>query len=245
MAVRRVVIFDFDGTLTSGLEPVRSYADEVVEAIPEHMREQYMLHIDRVLAEDPYGIATGALDGFDLVHTVAEDHHVNPALLQQAYIRSREHLADPSVVLQTPDGLKTFCERLDAYLVIATNSPDIGIREQLERWSMTNTFDEVLTGIGKPAGLTAVIDGFLADRGAQAIAAVGDIVVNDIAPARELGCATALVTHGRPAPQHSATFISQDLEGLYEPLITWSHSASSEPTAITNQGNQASLNITS
>ena len=242
MAGRRVVIFDFDGTLTSGLEPVRSYAGEVVEAIPQERREQYLLHIDRALAEDPYGIAAGALDGFDLVRKVAEAHRVDPELLQRAYIRSREHLADPSLVLQTPKGLEDFCERLDAHLIIATNSPDIGIREQLERWSMADTFDEILTGIGKPDGLRAVIKRFLVERSAQEIAAVGDIVVNDIAPARELGCTTALVTHGRPVQDLSATFISESLEGLYEPLIAWSHSTGPDTMDFTGQATRPQLN---
>ena len=235
MAHRRVVIFDFDGTLTSGLESVRSYAVEVVEAIPQGLREQYMLHIDRALQEDPYGIAAGALDGFDLVRLVAQAHHVDSELLQRSYIRSREQLADPSLILQTPKGLKEFCENLDAYLVIATNSPDIGIHEQLQRWSMADTFDEVLTGIGKPSGLRAVIQHLLTDHSPQDIAAVGDIVVNDIAPAREFGCMTALVTHGRPAQELSATFISEDLEGLYEPLLRWSGNERPNATKLIGQ----------
>ena len=221
MVHKPVVIFDFDGTLTCGEEPVHRYAQEAAKAVPPASRERYELAMHAQLDDDPHGVRSRALDGFDLVRSIAQRFEVDDEQLEQAYLRSREHLAQPGVVAATPRGLREFCQALDARLIIATNSPNIGIREQLERWSMTDLFDGMYTGIGKPAGLGRVISELLNTYESEDVAAVGDIAVNDIEPARTRGCTTALVTHGRMASQRAATFVGRELTDLYDPLIAW------------------------
>jgi FMN phosphatase YigB (HAD superfamily) len=103
---------------------------------------------------------------------------------------------------------------------LVTNAPEASLEPVLDRLGLDGLFDRVVGDAAKPVGLEAMLDGFLEDRKPERILSVGDIPVNDLAPAADRGCATAYIDHyGRPWPR--ATVSGPRLEDLYPFIHRW------------------------
>ncbi len=216
----RVIIFDFDGTLTEGDGPALRYAEEVLQAVSESQRSQLRRQIDedfRLAGPRRWG---GCLDGFDAVHRRAVQHHVEEGLLEKAYLRSRDALARGVVPVSIPQGLIPFLGQLPAYRVVITNSPMHGTREILRRTGVDAVVDELRADAGKPSGLTSAVRDFAEQIGIDEVLCVGDIWSNDLKPAYDLGGPTALISHGRPV-NVPATFAGDGFAELYAPITAW------------------------
>lgn len=186
-ARRRVMIFDFDGTLTVGDGPVLAYARQAAE----RLRPADGTTLRAAVAQALQGLAAGraagpagdpavgpapgltprssvldgvdlhdAVDGYDVVRRLALGLGADDALLSAAYLASRDELATPSAPVSAPAGLATTLRSLapHARLVLATNAPDRGLDRALEVLGVAGLFDEVRTSLGKPAGLVAALD---------------------------------------------------------------------------------------
>lgn len=194
------IVFDFDGTLAVGHGPVLAYARRLAaDAGPD-----FLERVDVALAAFDDGDATYR-DGYDVVGSLASTAGVDVATMSGAYLASRGDLGTPLAPVTTMRGLDAFLASLHhhARLVLATNAPDDGIERLLTEWNVRDHFDAVHFGVGKPAGLEAVIRAAL-ETGP--VLAIGDIVEFDLAPAAALGAHTALVgaTVKRFAPSTGA-----------------------------------------
>jgi phosphoglycolate phosphatase-like HAD superfamily hydrolase len=212
------VVFDFDGTVALGQGPLDAYADCVGELAGAQVAADCRAAVRL--------FATGTSDhpdGYAAVRAAALRHGVDDDVLSAAYLRSREMLATEAAPIHAPAGLDTFLRMLShhATCVIATNAPAIGLARALESLGIADVVDEVHAGVGKPAGLTAIIARHLATGPTLA---VGDIWENDLAPAQALGAATAFVGIGRIAGQ--PTLRGTTLAALYDDILDWAQSAS-------------------
>ncbi|GAA4196605.1 HAD family hydrolase [Microbacterium oryzae] len=206
-----ILVFDFDGTVALGDGPVCSYARHIVARDSAVSYEDLISDLER---------PAGALDGYDLVARRARAAGADASTLDAAYLASRAQLATPESPVCAPRGLDVFLAALRgrARRVLATNAPAIRIDEALAALGLADVFDEVLTDVGKPAGMSGYLDGLPA--GARVLS-IGDIWVNDLAPAHQRGHATALVgtadVPATAAPDHRAAGVAD----LYEVIEAW------------------------
>jgi len=219
---RGVLVLDFDGTVCLGDGPVWAYAD----AILPHLDERLARHVtDGLLAylEDHPGAGTYA-DGYGAIAALAGPH-VPAQLLEAAYAASRTALAEGGLDIHAPEGLVELLGRLrpGVRAVVVTNAPSTGLAEALDALGLAGSVDEVIPSAGKPAGSAAVLGTLLAGADPVTLMSVGDIWVNDIQPALQLGCATAFIDRGghdlRPAHARGRT-----IQDLYPALEAWARS---------------------
>jgi FMN phosphatase YigB (HAD superfamily) len=216
---RGVLVLDFDGTVCLGDGPVWAYADAIVP----HLDERLARHVtDGLLAylEDHPGAGTFA-DGYGAIAALAGPH-VPAGVLDAAYAASRLALAEGRLDVHAPEGLVDLLERLRPSIrsVVMTNAPSTGLGEALDALGLANSVDEVIPSAGKPAGSRPVLEALLGGAHPATLMSVGDIWVNDIEPALELGCATGFIDRSgrdlRPAHARGRT-----IQELYPAIEAW------------------------
>jgi FMN phosphatase YigB (HAD superfamily) len=224
----RVVVFDFDGTVSLGDGPVRSYARFIAGSLPADQGRLFLASFETDLVTPRSGAgATAPIDGYDLVRLLAEGYDVPASVRTSAYRSSRLELATEGAPVIAPTGLAQFlaAARPRAHLVLATNAPSIRIDEALAALGLTGAFDAVHTSTGKPAGFAPLLDDLLktlpaGTDAAAGLLSIGDVWVNDLAPAHGRGASTALV--GGPSPAGATpTFRAAHLHELYPALQEW------------------------
>ncbi|KQM59014.1 HAD family hydrolase [Agreia sp. Leaf210] len=233
----KTLLFDFDGTLSLGVGPVVAYARAAAQQLAADQADAFVETIVATLEQHPSGRAPGtsAIDGYDLVRLMSADHGIRPDTLGKAYLASRAHLGSPLAPVVAPDGLAEFLSeaRQHANLIVATNAPDIRIDAALEMLGLAGLFDATYTSLGKPNGMGAVLDEWL-PRGQ--VLSIGDVWVNDLAPAHARGALTALVgSTSDETPDVTPTFSAHHLHDLYPAITEWlrdSSSSSSSPAPL-------------
>jgi phosphoglycolate phosphatase-like HAD superfamily hydrolase len=214
------LVLDFDGTVCLGDAPVRCYAAEVLRHVEPgragELAEELRRHLDGEPGTPAYA------DGYVAVAQIAGPH-VAPEVLHTAYQASRGALAGRALDIATPAGLPGFLAALDgrARRVLVTNAPATGIAESLDVLGLTDVIDEVRTNAGKPAGFAALLPDLLRGAPPETLMSVGDIWVNDIAPALAQGCATAFVTGARHDVERPAHLRADHLPDLYAAIAAW------------------------
>lgn len=215
------IVFDFDGTLAIGHGPVRAYARLIAPAAGPGF-------LDRVEAELARFDAGAAefRDGYDVVGSLARTAGVDAAALQRAYGESRAQLGTELAPVGTMPGLDSFLTDLgrSARLVLATNAPEQGIDRVLGAWGVRERFAELHFAIGKPVGLTRLIETLRTDG---PVLSIGDIAEFDLAPARALGADTALVGATASHSPASVTLRGPSLAALRTDIETWAATAAS------------------
>ena len=221
----KVMVFDFDGTVSLGDGPVRSYARFVAAGLEHGERAAFLADIEAGLS----GVLPGdldPLDGYDLVRLLSAPFAVTDAAHSTAYASSRAELASTAAPVIAPFGLAGFLAgaRPHARLVLATNAPETRIAEALDSLGLAGAFDATHTSVGKPAGLDSLLDELLADSiledPAAALMSIGDVWTNDLDPAHRRGATTALVGPRADAGA-TPTLRAASLVELYPRLITW------------------------
>ena len=236
--MRPSIIFDFDGTLAIGHGPVLAYARFVADAAGP----QFVERVESELANYDAG-ATEYRDGYNIVASLAEADGVEDKTMAAAYTRSREELGTARAPVRSMPRLDNFLATVGQYarLVLATNAPQEGVGRVLENWGVHNSFDELHFRVGKPAGLSAIVEAELADG---PVLAVGDIVEYDLAPALGLGADTALVGATAATSTAHVTMRGASLEHLESDIHTWAvqaaaHTTSAVPTSSERSSHHA------
>jgi FMN phosphatase YigB (HAD superfamily) len=216
----RTLVFDFDGTVSLGTGPVLAYARAAATTLAADHASAFLSAVELGLEQSPSGQlpGTGAIDGYDLVRMLASQHGVDPATLGDAYLASRGRLATDDAPVVAPRGLADFLRfaREHANTVLATNAPDIRVTEAISALGLTGLFDAVYTSVGKPGGLDSVLDDWLPNG---EVLSIGDVWINDLAPAAARGALTALV--GSPDEASAPTYRADHLHELYPVIAAW------------------------
>lgn len=203
-----VLIFDFDGTVSLGDGPVLAYAAAIADV--SGLAPGFVADVRCGLAEQ-----SGAhIDGYDLVRDIATERGVTARELAAGYRASRAELGTAAAPVTAPAGLAAFLRETAAERMLVTNAPDTRLAEALAALGLTGLFDRIVTDAAKPAGLRAVLTEFAPDR---RVMSVGDVWQNDLAPAAELGFATAHVGGWLPpgaAPSIAGATVSELLPDL-------------------------------
>jgi FMN phosphatase YigB (HAD superfamily) len=228
---RQALLVDLDGTLYRGDGPVLAYATGVAAGLDKADRAAFMSIVDSYLLHgvsdrtEPELLA--ATDGWEAVQRLAGlRFNVGRAELDAAFHGSRRALAGPELLVEVPgcflDVLATL--RPTTHLVLATNSPELGLAALLGRIGADDTFDEVLFNSAKPAGMPKILAGIAAEVDARQrpwrIFSIGDHWHNDIAPAREFGAVTGYVDRFGRA-DGPADAVAGTVEGVLPTIVAW------------------------
>ncbi|WP_010204237.1 HAD family hydrolase [Salinibacterium sp. PAMC 21357] len=224
----RTLVFDFDGTVALGNGPIIAYARAIASDLTPRASEKFLRDVDIALLREPGHSFSDAADGYELVRLVSETLPLAPDAHNAAYLASRQLLATDSAPVAAPEGLADFLKaaREHATIILATNAPDIRIAETLDTLGISEYFDHVYTGLGKPAGLEAVLDEWMPSG---PLLSIGDIWANDLEPAFRRGAATAFLSD---IPHPHADFTAATLGELYEAFNSWLHGTHREEQAV-------------
>jgi FMN phosphatase YigB (HAD superfamily) len=228
----RALVVDLDGTLYRGDGPVRAYAELVAADLPAARAADFLSIVDKYLTDGVSGVAEpellAATDGWEAVARLATARFgVGRAELDAAFLGSRRKLAEEYCFVEVPGGFLDVLRTLrpSTRLVLATNSPALGLAELLARLDANDIFDEVVSGARKPFGLPILLGGLACRLGVLGrpwrLFSVGDHWHNDIEPAREFGAITGYIDRFGRA-DGPADVVSATLEGVLPTIVEWS-----------------------
>ena len=228
---RQAILVDLDGTLYRGDGPVRAYADGVARILSEADATTFLSIVEEYLARgvgehtEPELLA--ATDGWEAVQRLATlRFDVGRTELDEAFLASRAALAGPELAVEVPGGLLDTLAtiRPSTRVVLATNSPQLGLAALLTRIGAGEAFDEIINSAAKPSGLPRILASIAAEVDARAtpwrIFSIGDHWHNDIAPAREFGASTGYIDRFNRA-DGPADAVAPDVEGLLPAITAW------------------------
>jgi FMN phosphatase YigB (HAD superfamily) len=128
---------------------------------------------------------------------IAMHHGGDLAKNQQAFYAIRDVMADPNFVVRSIPDLKETILGLKGKVVqvLATNSPKPDSEAILTKVGLLGLFDQMYFQSNKPTGFTPIMREILEKYtlSPKQVLSVGDNLVNEIAPARALGCRTAFI----------------------------------------------------
>jgi phosphoglycolate phosphatase-like HAD superfamily hydrolase len=218
-----ILLFDYDGTVRLGSEHATHYARLVAaELEPEDERAFLAAHAAFVAGKPTTASTFDAFDADNAVRRLAGEYGVPDAVRAAHYEATRERMAGGHFDIWAPAGFAAFIWSLPRSIEVrlVTNAPEASLDPVLDRLGLDGLFDEVVGDAAKPVGLERMLDDLLEDRKPEHILSVGDIPVNDLAPAADRGCPTAYIDHyGRPWPR--ATASGRSLEDLYPFIHRW------------------------
>lgn len=237
-----VLLFDFDGTVSLGDEPVIAYArhlDEeagsasglITRVVSRFLQSDGRLGValEGVTDADPLFLGVhavdGSIDGYAAAERLAKLIGIPAERIDSAYRASRADLADGLISTHSPEGFGSFLAAFpaSAHRVLVSNSPANGLTEQIDKLGLARSFDEVVTDAGKPGGLPAIAKRILDEHGIppHRLVSVGDTWVNDLAPVAPLGAATALIDRMPVPADAQPTVRAPHIEELYSWLLEW------------------------
>lgn len=140
----------------------------------------------------------------------------------EAFLKVRDIMADPEFTIRPIPGLAELISSLKGNLiqVLATNSPQPDSEAILTKVGLLGHFDRLYYRSGKPAGLRTIFSELTQRYGCTManILSVGDNLVNEISPARAMGCQTVFIDPHRLGEAEDADLVVASMAELM-PLL--------------------------
>lgn len=220
--MRRLLLFDFDGTLYRGDDPFRFYAGAIASRMRKADRDRYL---EAVTAHLMGTRTIEAGDHWEAVVSLAKPLMPDSRVFQEAFMETRVHMMTDACPLEVPPGVLDFLTRVKGQVVlaVASNSPDQAARPLLDKLGLTPYFDYIRSEAKKPIGLPGLVHEIMGADDAShpdRVFSVGDNYRNDIEPARAQGWLTAYISpHGyQPG---SSTVVGRCIEDVLPDLQRW------------------------
>ena len=220
--MRRLLLFDFDGTLYRGDDPFRFYARAIAARMPDSSRGAYLEAVDAHLTGNR---RVPAGDHWEALVNLAKPVIESPDLLQEAFLETRGHMMTNACDLEVSPDLVDFLTAIKGHvlLAVASNSPDQVARPLLDKLGLARFFDYIKSEAKKPVGLAPFVSEILGRENIEipgTVFSVGDNYRNDIAPAMEHGWLTAYISPWDDQPGPS-TVVGRQIEDVLPDLLSW------------------------
>lgn len=154
--------------------------------------------------------------------SIARHYGISPEEAGASFIETRKYMMTPGFILKEVPGFKEIIERLatDKKLILLTNSPQEDSEVIISKLGFQDLFDECIYDGQKPnrtkEHLSKIKDHYHIDF--QQMLCIGDNAINEITPAKELGCKTILIDPHGISEAFEADIIVRNIEGLIETL---------------------------
>lgn len=136
----------------------------------------------------------------------------------EAFLKVRDIMADPTFTINPIPGLAQVIESLKGRViqVLATNSPQPDSEAILTKVGLLGHFDRHYFRSNKPMGLKLIFQELTERYGVALgdILSIGDNLVNEIAPARAMGCQTAFIDPHKLGEADDADLIVSSMQEL-------------------------------
>jgi FMN phosphatase YigB (HAD superfamily) len=145
----------------------------------------------------------------------------------KSFLRVRDIMSEPTYTMTGIPGFKETVAALKAsgkvVQVLATNSPQPDSESILTKIGLIGQFDRLYFRSGKPVGLQAIFAELAGQYGCgmEHILSVGDNLVNEIAPARAMGCQTVFIDPFNLGDEDDADLRVTSMEELIPALRTY------------------------
>lgn len=149
---------------------------------------------------------------------VAGHYGGDAAKNQKCFLQIREMMADPSFTIKPIPGFRELVQELkgEVLQVLVTNSPQPDSEAILTKVGLIGLMDRCYFQSNKPAGLGSIIAELARDNGGstEGLLSIGDNLVNEIAPAKALGCRTVFIDPHSLAEPGDADLIVRNMAEL-------------------------------
>ena len=218
-------MFDFDGTLWRGDEPLLHYAQLVSEELPSGERLPFQAALRALLHGERWavtGLNAPPHDGWAAVAELARARGGSERHRQEAFAETRRRIAAGDFQLEVPAGLTEFLafSRTCCTVVLASNSPAESVQPVVERLGLVGYLDDIASDASKPGRFLELVDGWISVLRPDHVMSVGDHYRNDIEPAAGRGWFTTYINPWRWIPG-SCSIAGATVEEVLPQLYGW------------------------
>ncbi len=219
--MRKVVVFDFDGTVILGDQPYYRCAEIISKQLPASDADAF---ISKVKAALTRSIPFPGEDGWNMLSNLSREFSSKDTFTA-AFHETRKEMLEYGNMTYVPESVKVLLRRIKQYavLALASNSPPSYVEPVLRKYSLDSYFSYVRPGAGKPAGFEYIVRQIIDHEKLPVdfmLLSVGDHYINDILPAVESGWDGAFVNPYGVDPRKS-TVSAGDIDALSEWITDW------------------------
>ncbi|MGC8515388.1 MAG: HAD family hydrolase [Thermoplasmata archaeon] len=221
--MRKIVVFDFDGTVILGDQPYYRCAEIISKQIHSSDAEAFLSRVNAALT---HTIPFPGEDGWNLLSNLSREY-ISSDAFTSAFHETRKEMLENDGMTYMPDSVKLLLRRIKPYavLALASNSPPPYVEPVVRKYSLDSYFSYVRPSAQKPAGfqhmVMQIIDHEKLHEDCRVLS-VGDHYINDILPAVESGWDGAFVNPFRLDPRKS-TVSAENIGALSDWIIDWVH----------------------
>lgn len=218
--MRNIVIYDFDGTVTTGTSQYIRCADLIAEELGGRDAEKFTEEI-----KDSFSgkIAFDGEDGWDLVDRISKKYS-DQALFTKAFHTTRKEMLSQISESVLSNSVIELLEEIHPLCVtaLASNSPREYVNDYIEKFYLTKHFDYIRYGAHKPVGIIDL--GLFLMKETRyddaRILSIGDHYVNDVEPAVKMGWEGAYINPFN-LDSRRATVTGRTITDLYDWILSW------------------------
>jgi FMN phosphatase YigB (HAD superfamily) len=219
--MRKVVVFDFDGTVILGDKPYYRCAEIISKQLPASEANVFLSRVEGALA---HSIPFPGEDGWNMLSDLSREFTSND-IYTASFHQTRKEMLEKGDMTYMPDAVKALLGRIRPYVVLAlaSNSPPIYVEPVVRKYSLDSYFTYVRPGAGKPAGFVRMVRQIIEQERLPKdcrVLSVGDHYINDIFPAVESGWDGAFVNPFGLDPRRS-TVSAENIADLSPWIVSW------------------------
>ena len=218
--MKKIVVFDFDGTITTGISHYIYCANIIADNLEPPYANAFLDEVNNSFSGKKPFIGE---DGWDLLNRISRKYS-DRNLFEPSFHQTRRHMllnihkGDLSEnVISLLKDVHSLCTT-----ALASNSPEEYVKGYLDKLDLEKHFDYVRFSAKKPEGLIDLVFSISmgTDPGDLKVLSVGDHYVNDIQPALRMKWDTAFIN-----PFHldsrGSTVSGQSISDLSEWIVSW------------------------
>ncbi len=219
--MRKIVVFDFDGTVILGDQPYLRCAEIISKQLSPSDADAFLSKVNAALT---HTIPFPGEDGWNLLSNLSREYISGDAFTTAFHETRREMLVRDDMTYM-PDSVKLLLRRIKpfAVLALASNSPPPYVEPVVRKYSLDSYFSYVNPSAQKPARFHHMVMQIINQEKLPEdcrVLSVGDHYINDILPAVESGWDGAFVNPFGLDPRKS-TVSAENIEALSDWITDW------------------------